>query len=215
MDRAIRWGGVPAILGGLLFPAAALLHPAGEDLTSVLSSNWRLAHLLGWLSLMLLHLGLVAIYARQAPRTGWLGLSGFVLAFVGGAFAAAIQFLAATAVPLVAEQAPNLFEQVTTPPAFAPAVLVGGLVLGHVLFGIATFRAAVFPRWSGALLAIGVVMFFAGEVSFLGDRFALESLRPTFETMRQLRPVVILGDFAFGLSLAWMGLFLLRSRDTR
>jgi hypothetical protein len=31
-------------------------------------------------------------------------------------------------------------------------------IVGPLLFGIATFRARVFPRWAGALLVLGAVL---------------------------------------------------------
>ena len=31
-------------------------------------------------------------------------------------------------------------------------------LLGGVLFGVATFRAAILPRWAGALLALGTLL---------------------------------------------------------
>ena len=31
-------------------------------------------------------------------------------------------------------------------------------ILGPLLFGIATFRASVLPRWAGALLVLGAVL---------------------------------------------------------
>ena len=42
--------------------------------------------------------------------------------------------------------------------------LLGGLafLVGLILFGIATMRAGVFPRWAGLLLIVGDVVFAAG-----------------------------------------------------
>lgn len=201
----VRWSGLSAILGGVLFALAAILHPNGEDLSAVLMLTWVPAHLLGLTSVMFLHLGLVGLYARQVEKAGWLGLIGFVLAFIGGTFAAAIQYLTSTTIPLVAAQAPALFDQAMTPPVFAPPLFVLGFVLGHVLFGLASVRAGILPRWSGILVMVGIVIFFVGELSFLGQRLAVPALQQVFETIRDLRIVVLFGDAAFGFGFAWMG----------
>ena len=193
------------MLGGALFPLAALIHPNGEDLAAVNMPNWVPAHLLGLVSVTLIHLGLIGLYARQVEETGWLGLVGFVLAFVGGAFASTTQYVTSTVIPLIAAQAPALFDQAMTPPPFAPPVFVLGFVLGHVLFGLATMRAGVLPHWSGLLMMIGIVLFFVGEVSFLAQRLAVPALQQVFELIRRLRVIVLFGDVAFGLGLVWMG----------
>jgi hypothetical protein len=201
----VRWSGLSAILGGVLFPLAAILHPNGEDLSAVLMPTWVPAHLLGLASVMFLHLGLVGLHTRQAEEAGWLGLIGFVLAFIGGTFAVAIQYLTSTTIPLVAAQAPALFDQAMTPPAFAPPLFVLGFVFGHVLFALASIRAGILPRWSGILVMIGIVIFFVGELSFLGQRLPVPALQQVFETIRNLRTVVLFGDAAFGVGFAWMG----------
>ncbi len=198
--RLIRWSGPIAILGGVLFPVAAIIHPASEDIAAVMLPSWVPAHLLGWVSVMLIHFGLIGLYARQAEKAGWLGLVGFVLAFVGGAFATQLWYEAFKDLPLIAARAPAAFDQAMMPPSLAPILLillVLGFILGHILFGLATMRAGVLPRWSGLLVATGMAIFFFATVVL----FLLGGPLP---------PVVghsieIVGDAAFGLGVAWMG----------
>ena len=201
----IRWSGLITVLGAVLFPIAAIIHPNGEDLAAVNLPNWVPAHLLGFVSVMLMHLGLIGLYARQVEQAGWLGLVGFVLAFIGGAFAITIQYVNSTVNPLIAAQAPALFDQAMTPPWFAPPLFVLGFILGHILFGFATMQAGVLPRWSGLLVVIGMVLFFLGEVSFLAQNLSTPALRQLFDLIRRLHVIVLLGDLAFGVGLAWMG----------
>jgi hypothetical protein len=201
----IRWSGLLAVLGGVLFPVAAVIHPNGEDLAAVNMPNWVPAHLLGLVSVTLMHLGLLGLYARQVEKAGWLGLIGFVLAFVGGTFASTIQYVTSTVIPLIATQSPALFDQAMTPPPFAPPLFVLGFVLGHILFGFATMRAGVLPPWSGFLVMIGMLLFFLGELSFLGQRLAATALQQVFDLIRRWHVIVLLGDAAFGFGLAWMG----------
>lgn len=191
----IRWGGLISLLAGILFVLAALIHPAGEDLAAYNSPNWVAAHLLGWVSVMLMQLGLVGLYARQREETAWIGLVGFVLAFIGTAFAGTIQFMVATIIPLVAAKATPIFDQARTPPGFAVPLFALGFGLGYILFGIATMRAGVLPRWSGLLLSIGVSSFMFAEVS--REASLLSGALPH-----------VIGDSGaavFGLGLAWMG----------
>ena len=187
----IRWSGAASLLSGALYALAAVLHPIGEDLASVNSPNWVTSHLVYWVSSILMLFSLMGLYARQVDKTGWLGLVGFILAFIGTALVEGIFFLASTAVPFFAAGSPANFEQAMTPPAFAVFVLILGFVLGYILFGIATMRAGVLPRWSGLLLIIGSALFMISEAAPL-DR-ALAHL------------VVTIGDVLFGVGFAWMG----------
>ena len=58
-------------------------------------------------------------------------------------------------------------------------------ILGGLLFGIATFRAGILPRWAGILLAVGTVL---GPAAIL--------FPPEYQPKVAL-PV--------GLALAWLG----------
>jgi hypothetical protein len=140
---------------------------------------------------MLMLLGLIGLYARQVDKTGWLGLVGFLLAFVGTVLVNVIFAMASTVIHLVALQASALFDQAVTPPTYGVIVLVLGYILGYVLFGIATTRARVFPRGSGILLIIGSVMFFISESV------------PVNASLSHL--IVTIGDVIFGASFVWMG----------
>ena len=62
----------------------------------------------------------------------------------------------------------------------APLYMLGGL-----LFGIATFRAGILPRWAGVLLAVGTVL------------APVAALLPNASQPKMAMPV--------GLALAWLG----------
>jgi hypothetical protein len=72
--------------------------------------------------------------------------------------------------------------------------VLGGLVffVGLIVFGIATMRAGVLPRWAGLLLIVGDVVFAAG--SFVGPA------APT---------VFVVGALITCAGLVWLGLTLL------
>jgi hypothetical protein len=105
--------------------------------------------------------GLPGLYASIAPKTGLIGLSGFLLYFFANAtLASFVSAYEAFIVPVLA--ADSTTSALVAPggviPSSAPfAVLqgLGGLVymLGLVVLGIAVFRSRVMPRWTGALMA--------------------------------------------------------------
>ena len=187
----IRWSGVASLLAGVLYILGSFLHPAGEDLAAVSSPNYLLAHLLIWASLILLLFGLIGLYARQVEKTGMFGLVSFVLAFIGTTIAVVLVAPGATLLPLVAATAPDLFAQLTAPPAFVLLLFLVTYGLGFILFSVATMRAGVLPRWAGLLLIIGIVLQMAAEGVPL-DKSLLQMIRIT-------APIVL------GLGFAWMG----------
>jgi hypothetical protein len=68
-------------------------------------------------------------------------------------------------------------------------------ILGGLLFGVATFRAGILPRWAGALLAIGTV------------------LAPIARLLRNAsQPKVAVPA---GVALAWLGYALWSERRTQ
>jgi hypothetical protein len=77
--------------------------------------------------------------------------------------------------------------------------LLGGLafLIGLILFGVATMRAGVFPRWSGLLPIVGDLVFGAG--SFAGPAATI------FE---------ILSALITCAALVWLGLSLLSRSGT-
>ncbi len=187
----IRWSGLISLLAGVLYAVGALLHPVGESLAAVSSPNWVPAHLVYWVSVLLLHLGLVGLYARQAEQTGRLGLVGFVLAFIGTALVGSILVFASTILPLIAAEAQAIFDRAARPPDFLLPVFILGFGLGWILLGVVTMRAGVLPRWSGLLLIIGVTLFMISEAA------------PFEATLAHT--LVTVGDIIFGLGLVWIG----------
>ncbi len=66
-------------------------------------------------------------------------------------------------------------------------------ILGPLLFGIATFRARVLPRWAGALLALNAVFVPLGAL-----------VPPEYQPKLIMIPI--------GLALAWLGFALWAER---
>ncbi|HEV7663107.1 MAG TPA: hypothetical protein VGQ62_06195 [Chloroflexota bacterium] len=167
-SKLIRWAGLSAVLGGFLFVGIQPIHPP-EILSSFTTSTWAIVHSVGFAMCFLILLGITGIYARQVEESGWLGLAGFLLFGLMWTLTAAFQFAEGLIVPLLATDAARFavgFEGISSGSpsevnlGILPAVnsLTSVLYLvGGVLFGIATFRAGVLPRWAGGGLAVGTV----------------------------------------------------------
>src|SRR5262249_8794780 len=146
-----------------------------------------LVSLLALVGALLLMLALPGMYARQAEAAGWLGLVGFVGLSVGN-------------VLLIGFAAGPLFNPSLT--GLNAAVSVAGIVLGlaqllgTVLTGVATLRAAVYPRGAGILLLAVFV------VSLLGF-FVAWSLPPLGTAL-----INVTAGATLALALAWIGVTL-------
>ncbi len=108
-------------------------------------------------------LSLQGIYLSQIEQVGGLGLIGFVLAFMGTSLTGGVMFYSYVISSLALKE-PSLAQY------FGPGMSLGGAVdglmiasgmaylMGWVVFGLATFRAQVYPRWMGFLLAFGLLL---------------------------------------------------------
>jgi hypothetical protein len=197
-SKLIRWAGLAAMGAGILYIAIQAIHPF-DVLSSVTTAQWRITHYLSIVMDLLAMLGIAGLYARQVEKSGWLGLAGYLLFSLFWALSMAFHFIEAFISPVAATVAPKFVEGllgvVTSTPSeinlgALPAVyMVAGLagyLLGGLLFGIATFRAGVLPRWAGALLALGTVL------PILGSSLVQHPYDRIFAV-----PV--------GLALAWLG----------
>jgi hypothetical protein len=167
-SNLIRWAGLSAVVGGSLFIIMQAIHPP-DTLSSVTTSTWALVHYVGVAMCLLNLLGIAGIYARQVKESGWLGLAGVLLFGLMWALTASFQFAEGLIVPLLATDAPKFVEGFVGITSGSPSEVSLGILpavysltsvlylVGGVLFGIATLRAGVLPRWAGGALALGTV----------------------------------------------------------
>ncbi len=185
----IRWGGLAAVLAGASFIAADLLSlsifpkfPSSESLTS---EPYAIQSLLKLAGAALLLLGLFGLHARQAEAAGPVGTAGFLAAFSGTALAVGSFWATAFFAPAMAASDPAGFDALNGPPgrlADAFIMTIASFVLGWMLFGVAAWRARVYPRAAallvilGSPLALGTLLvvgfptgvFFSAAVAWLG-----------------------------------------------
>ena len=163
--KLIRWAGLSAMVAGIIFASIQPIHPA-DVLSSVNTNFWAIITSLKTMMSIFGLLGIAGLYARQVEETGWLGLAGYLLLTVFYAVQMCYSFAEVFILPLLTTVAPKFVESSLAIGSGAVAEMnlgafaaVYGLVtlfylLGLLLFGIATFRAHILPRWAAVLLAV-------------------------------------------------------------
>lgn len=205
-SKVIRWSGIAAMGSGILFIAIQAIHPL-DVITSVRTTQWAVAHYMGIAMGFLGLLGITGLYARQVEESGRLGLVAYLLLGLFYSLTTAFQFVEAFITPLLVTGAPAFVESFLGIVTNAPSEMnLGalpllnqlngfvGYMLGGLLFGIATFRAGVLPRWAGGLLAFGTVL-------------------PLLASSLVAHPYDRIFAVPVGLALAWMGYALLSERQ--
>lgn len=202
----MRLAGSSAVVAGLCFLAIGMFHPVNEP--SSVNATWVNVHIaataLGFFGLF----GMAGLYARQVEETGWLGLAGFLLFTAWMTLVCGFSFVEAFILPKLATESPAFIAGWMGMFSGAPSAVDLGIlpmlwnisgpifILGSVLFGIATFRARVLPRWAGALLALNAVL------------VPLGALVPP-----EYQPKIIM--IPIGLALTWLGYALWAERHER
>jgi len=162
-------------IAGILYIGIQFFHPE-DNLSSVNTNIWVIVASLTIAMSIFSLIGILGIYITQAEETGWLGLVGFVTFSLFWLASMSLSFTEAFVLPLLTNDAPNFVNGILGIfggtksdvefgifPILAP--LAGGLyMLGGILLGIATLRAGVFPRMSGALLAFSAVVTLAAAI---------------------------------------------------
>jgi hypothetical protein len=201
----LRLAGLAALLAGICYVLVGLFHPANVA-SAVTTTRWQVVHVLACAMCVFGLLGMTGLYARQAAKTGWVGLVGYGLLSLWLTLVMGFSFIEAFVLPHVASAVPTFVQSwmgMFNGPAgsfdlgalpiiwtsTAPMLIGGGL-----LFGIATFRAGILPRWAGALLAL----------STAGAPVAV--LLPNASQPKIAVPM--------GIALAWLGFALLSERRT-
>lgn len=167
--KLVRWSGLAAIGAGIIFAGIQPIHPP-DVVASVTTAIWALVITLKLLMCLLFLIAITGLYARQVEESGWLGLVGFAFLTVSWWLQTGYVFAEAFILPVLAVAAPDFVDSFLgivngSPGSFDIGALpaaygIVGLtyLLGGILFGVATFRAAVFPRPAAALLAVTALL---------------------------------------------------------
>ena len=204
-DNLLRLAGLAALLAGICYVLVGVFHPANVAV-SVTTTRWQVVHVLACAMCFFGLLGMSGLYARQAVKTGWVGLAGYLLLSLWLTLVMGFSFVEAFVLPHVASTVPafvrswmgmfngpaGTFDLGVLPTIWTSTAFM--YIGGGLLFGIATFRAGILPRWAGALLALSV---------------ALAPVAVLLPNASQPKIAV-----PFGVALAWLGFALLTERRT-
>ena len=162
----IRWSGLAAMLGGVLWALWAGVEQSigwGEPGSSAYE-RYELVNRLLPFALIPVVVGFIGLHVAQRRSFGRLGTAGFATALVG------FMLITAGSVGEFWVFSDQSYEGAGRNASWA-LFLLGHLVLviGTLLFGIATVRAKVFPQEAAmmfAVLGLGVVVPFLGAFIF-------------------------------------------------
>jgi hypothetical protein len=170
--KFIRFSGKALSLAGILillwWLGLAIFFPLEGMETGYLNlvqdSDWLWVNIIGLTATMLLAVGLLGLYLKQAKETGLLGFIGFLFAFFGSLLFMCIQYIETILWPIFAEHAQSLLEHegaMFTDTVFTIFYLIMGfsLALGFIILGIATLRAKILSKWGALLMMIGGAVF--------------------------------------------------------
>lgn len=203
----MRLAGVSAMLTGLCMIVMGMYHPVNVP-EAVTTATWVNVHIaataMGFFGLF----GMAGLYARQVEKSGWLGLTGFVLLSLWFGLVMPLSFVEAFILPRLATELPEFVAGFLGMFTGVPSEIDLGIlptlwnisgpmfILGPLLFGIATFRARVLPRWAGGLLAVGALLIPVGGM-----------VPAEYQSEVALVPVA--------LALTWLGFALVSERRER
>jgi hypothetical protein len=202
----MRLAGLSALAAGLCCIFVGMFHPVNVP-ASVITATWANVHIFATAMGFFGVFGMAGLYARQAEKSGWLGLVGFLLFSTWLGLMLPLSFVEAFILPRLATESPafvagflGMFTGIASEIdlGILPTLwnISGPLyIFGPLLFGIATFRAGVLPRWAGALLVLGAMLVPVG------------ALVPPEYQPRIMVPV--------GLALAWLGYALFSERSEK
>lgn len=204
VSSIIRWSGLSAMVAGIIFVVIQPIHPA-DVLSSVNTNLWAIITSLKTVMSIFGLIGITGLYARQAEKTGWLGLAGYLSLTIFYAVQMCYSFAEVLILPLLTTVAPNFVSSALGMASGAGGPMnLGALatvysilsvlyLVGLLLFGIATFRARILSRWAAVLLAL------SGPLALI-----MVALLP-----HQLER---LAAIPMGIALAWLGYSLLTER---
>ena len=149
-SHLIRWSGLAALLGGALFALLDVVEFAlfsGQPQSAVAATGaWGIVQVFYIVACVLISLGLVGAYTRQAGKGGSLGLAAFLVALTGTTMVAGAEWSAAFIASWIAKVAsPEVLD------AEPIGMLAAGVLLTFILFGLGWFLFGLVLLQSGFL----------------------------------------------------------------
>lgn len=161
-NNLIRWGGLAALLAGILSIVLEIVFVASlRNLSfsaAALTPLWTALYTVRLIMLMLLMLGLVALFARQSHKMHIIGLVAFVIATFGTMLIFGFAWVLLFTFPVMAAEAPAFLDSMATEPSVGLVLTLFVATIGWFLFGLASLGAKVLPTASAWLVMIGAFL---------------------------------------------------------
>lgn len=128
---------------------------------------WIPVNLFYLVATILLIPGIIALYIKQAEKSGTLGLTAFWITILAIIWYVCIQFYETFFWPIIAAESPLLFKAV----GFSPSNTIIYLQLmlsaipwatGFILLGIVTIKTQLIAKWTVWVFTIGALLFGVG-----------------------------------------------------
>jgi hypothetical protein len=166
LSRFVRAGAWAAMVSGLALVASLLMewlvvpYERLGHTEAYFTSAYHVSSGLRLFSIVLLLWALIGIYGPQSRAAGTFGLWAFVAVFLGTALTVGNVWAEVFVYPTLAQVAPNVWSggimEVSSYLALGLTLSFPLFGIGLILFGVATFRASVYPRWAAVLLIISI-----------------------------------------------------------
>lgn len=164
VSNFMRLGGFVTMLAGGLMALADIWHTiAGlliADYTG--SATEEIGSTIFLAGRVLIVFGIPSLYLYQAHAVGKFGMVAFVVVMLGNTLMVGSDWSEVFIAPILRSLDPALYDN---PPTRLIVGFISNFVtetLGWLLFGIASYRARIFPRLASALLALGALLPFIG-----------------------------------------------------
>ena len=108
-ENLMRLAGLSALLAGVCYVLVGIFHPANVP-ASVTTTRWQAVHIIACAMSVFGVLGMAGLYAKQAVRTGWLGLLGYVLLSAWFVLIMGFSFVEAFVLPHVTSAVPGFVQ---------------------------------------------------------------------------------------------------------
>jgi hypothetical protein len=158
----IRWGGLSALVASvisILIEIVLMITIRNQAYsTAALTNAWSLLYTFRLIAVMLLMLGLVALFARQSQKMRAFGVIAFVIASIGTmlifGFAWALLFV----FPGMAAAVPAFLDTMASEPGIGIPITLFLVTVGWFLFGLASLRAKILPAGSAWVVMAGAFL---------------------------------------------------------
>lgn len=154
-----RWGGLSALIASIVSIAIEIsfLIAIGNQAYSVaaLTMEWSILYMFRLIAVILLMLGLFALFIRQSKKMGIFGLVAFVIAATGTMLIFGFAWTLTFTFPAMAEVVPAFLDSFAAAPSIGVVLTLFLVTIGWLLFGIATLRAKILPAGAAWVVIVG------------------------------------------------------------